>query len=366
MPWKLVENFDAWVDDTVIMSPVPSAEDIAPVSAVVAGIAFSQLRRVGFKPNCKLGKNQLVPVVIGRNAKAVNTELFIGSGGIIKVSDDFQNSYSLCVGMSYKHVGSYKDSKRSRVKELAYRAAEAATACKELSRSTRKADVSPVKHWMLTTSLCVSRLLFDAHTFSFWTDSQLKRVVSAYEGFARRAVSKKLFDEDNRQQAKKALAICEALPCEDFLRFSRLLYICRLASSGPAFLLASLDVLASQPRSFVKRIQADLLWLQYGRGKAYGMPHPVESLSDVIQWIVDSPARWWKLVHLSKAATTSFVSFRAFGECWSRKLLSECDRCGFPGARLNGVSSPDGEEAWYKCWCGSKAPVFSKVVIHAT
>lgn len=65
-----------WVDDTVLMTAVTSPDDIVPVAKSIAGIAFTQLRRVGFTPNCKRGKSQVMPVVIGRRAADVNADIF--------------------------------------------------------------------------------------------------------------------------------------------------------------------------------------------------------------------------------------------------------------------------------------------------
>ena len=41
-------------------------------------------------------------------------------------------------------------------------------------------------------------------TFFFWTSAQLKRLSSAFEGYACRASCKEFFNDDNRRAAKKA------------------------------------------------------------------------------------------------------------------------------------------------------------------
>ena len=132
--------------------------------------------------------------------------------------DDFGNESCVHIGLEYKHLGNRKDAKVSRSKEIGFRIAEAASAINELCRSTRTAHVDPPKHWNLAVYLCVSRLAYDAHTESKWTSAQMPQLSSAYNGFARRSVSKAFFVDDNRRSADAALAVCSALPFELHLR----------------------------------------------------------------------------------------------------------------------------------------------------
>ena len=52
-----VESLDiTWVDDCVIMAMFGDPLDITPPAKVIAGVAFTELRKLGFTPNTKIGK----------------------------------------------------------------------------------------------------------------------------------------------------------------------------------------------------------------------------------------------------------------------------------------------------------------------
>ena len=289
----LVESLDVtWVDDTVICAACHSTADIVPIAKRIASIAFSDLRRFGFTPNTKRGKTQVMPIILGPDTPAVASKIYVEDKSEMKVRDLHGNDYTICVGMSYKHLGSYKDSKRNKAQELSYRAGEASSAAKELFRATRKAEVTPPKNWQLALSLCASRLCYDAHTDSFFTEAQMKNMSSTYDGLARRSVSRKFFHESSRCSAAFARALCVAAPAELHLRFARLSYLARLIDTGPLFVLAAIDVLARSPRSFFRLVLDDLQWLFEHRGAEFGMPDPREEVRDTLDWIGAQTVRW--------------------------------------------------------------------------
>ena len=364
-PGQLVELFDStWVDDTVIMSAVSSPHEIMIIGSTIASTAITQLRRVGFTPNCKQGKSQVMPIIIGKDAGVVKHDIFVKRKSKLEVTDDFGNVSLIHVGLEYKHLGNHKDAKRSRAKEIGYRIAEASGANKELCRSVRKSHLEPHKHWLLATSLCVTRLAFDAHTESKWTDTQIAKMSSVYNGFARRSAAKDFFSADNRLTSNAALSICKALPFELHLRFVRLGYLVRLANHGPSFLLVALDVLSPQPFSFAKLIKTDLVWLFERRGKDYGMPDPRSSLPVAISWVSECQKRWKKLLYRSRVAVTSHFALVSFGEWWQDQRLKECDGRAFPSL-AGAVPASAGEGKVLQCWCGYTCSTYAKLSLHS-
>ena len=95
-----------WVDDTVICAACHSTADIVPIAERIASIAFSDLRRFGFTPNTKRGKTQVMPIILGPDTPAVASKIYVEDKSEIKVRDLHGNDYTICVGMSYKHLGS--------------------------------------------------------------------------------------------------------------------------------------------------------------------------------------------------------------------------------------------------------------------
>ena len=362
-----VEFLDVtWVDDTVVCAACGSPDNVLPVAARIASLAFSDLRHIGFTPNTKLGKTHIMPVVIGKGAPAVSTDIFTTRKAIITVDDAYGNSYNIHAGLDYKHLGSFKDAKRNKTREHSYRIAEAATASAELFRATRRADVPPDKAWRLAESLCASRLCFDVHTDSTLSEAHLKRLSAAYNGFARRCVNKKLFHVDTRKTADHALAICGALPLELHVLHLRVGYVGRILGNAPPFLLAAIQVLADTKDSFLSRVIDDLAWLHRGRGGAFGLPHP-EELSDTFDWIRAQPFRFKQLVKRSRNASSSHFSVTGLAKSWHEDLLRQCDLYAFPGSqgKLQGPVAGDIGDLHYKCWCGSVFQGFQGLVTHA-
>ena len=113
-----------------------------------------------------------MPILIGRNAPAVAITCFVDCDSKLEVKDAFGNSYDICVGLDYKHLGSYKDAKRTASPELGYRIGEATNAAQELFRATRRATVAPEKNWQLAVALSVLHLCYDAHTDAALTEPQ--------------------------------------------------------------------------------------------------------------------------------------------------------------------------------------------------
>ena len=188
---------------------------------MIVATAFSQLRSVGFSPNCNKGKSQIMLVIIGKRAADVKTYIFVNREAKLDVIEDVGNRSLVPMALDYKHLGSHKDANRSRAKEMVHRIAEAANASRELSRCTCRSQVEPPKHWLLAMSLCVTRLAYDAHTESNWTSAQMSKLASAYNSSARNYVDKQFVNIENRKTAEAALALCQALPFELHLQCVR-------------------------------------------------------------------------------------------------------------------------------------------------
>ena len=122
-------------DDTVLMAAVSQPEDIIHAANVITSTAFTQLRRVGFTPNCKKGRSQIMPVIIGKQAVAVKRKLFVEGDPKLEVSDEFSNRSIVHIGLDYKHLGNHNNAKRSSAKDILLCIAEASNASRELCRS---------------------------------------------------------------------------------------------------------------------------------------------------------------------------------------------------------------------------------------
>ena len=96
-----------WVDDTVVMVIVPKAVDVHPTATLTCAILFTELRRIGFEPNTKRGKCQVMPVISGDGCHEANQEIFFRNGGMFRGSDGFGCSFAVHYGLAYRHLGSF-------------------------------------------------------------------------------------------------------------------------------------------------------------------------------------------------------------------------------------------------------------------
>ena len=139
-------------------------------------------------------------------------------------------------------------------------------------------------------------------------------------------------------------------------------YFCRVAISGPAFLPAALDVLGSQPKSYIGLIRGDLLCSFFRRGRDYDKPDPRMSLPDTIQWISSRRKRWKKLLDRLKAAVTSHCSLTSYAGSWHRESLEECDcrafSCPVGDCVVSRIVVDD--TSWFLFWCGYKTSSFNR------
>ena len=200
-----------------------------------------------------------MPILIGRNVPAVATTFFVDCESKLKVRDVFGNSYDICIGLDYKHLGSYKDAKRNKSREFGYRIGEDTKAAQELFRATRRATVATENNWQLAVALSVSRLCYDVDTDEALTEPQWRRITTAYDGLARRAVSRFFFHKEHRHTSSCALAACRALPLKLHVLFLMLGYLGRILSTAPPFLLAAIDVLARECKLFYCLVRSDLV-----------------------------------------------------------------------------------------------------------
>ena len=362
----LIDCIDTtWVDDTVIMSVVRSAALVHGASKQLGSIVLTELRRFGFNPNTKKGKTQILPVLHGRDLKIAEDEIWTQNQGVCNVS--WPGGVDVIhYGRVYKHLGSYKDVKRSKATEIGYRAAEAGSASRELFKALRKTNVDPPRQWRFVSSLCNSRLLLDIQTETSIARGSIGKLKAAYDGFARRCCGKRFFDPKSRVASDIALAHCNALPLEDHIRLARLTYLGRLVAHGPPFLIALLELLSCTKHSYVHTIFLDLQYVFDGRGACFGLPDPRVSLADSLSFIAADVKRWKKLIARIRAAATSSFSLTTLGVDFEARISRLCDLHAVP--RIHGeidLVVPHVPQYDFVCWCSYRASSLSALVTHS-
>ena len=177
---------DTSVDDNVFMVPYDNAMDTVEVAKSVSKIVLSEFGIRGFMPNMKLGETTIVPLLLGPGSKDSFTSVFVDHSAKISVADDYNNQYDWCFAMSYKHLGSHKDCKRSPVLETNFRIGQCITAMKKLSKPLWKSLLLPPQKWSFCSSLAVTKLTFDSWTDGRIIKSTYLKLEATYNGIARR------------------------------------------------------------------------------------------------------------------------------------------------------------------------------------
>ena len=356
-----------WVDDTVVMSIASCAADVPSLASATCSIIFTELRRIAFDPNTKPGKCQVMPILNGVASVQTGLDIFEHSDAKCTGVDGWGRPFTVCYGLTYKHLGSYKDARRCRSTEVTYRCGEAASASRELFAALRKTAVPPCHQWRFAASLCVSRLTLDAHTDAYHTAGSASKVRATYDGCARRCCAIKFFDDDSKLPADVAIAKCGAVPYDFFLAFTRLAYYGRLLSRGPLCLFAALDLLASARNSYVSVMKKDLKLVLGLRGAVYDMPDPYASPAECFDFIGADPKRWKKISVRSKLAFTSHWCLTTLGNYWESQVRILADSLLIPlipdGVAAVVVDAP--RPVVFECWCSFTSKIFAGLVNHA-
>ena len=155
----------------------------------------------------KVGKIQVMPIFVGAGFPQALHDCYIPGDARIEIVVTPALKHAIAVDRAYKHLGSIKDAKRNATAEINVRKGEARSAQKQLSKAFKKTCIPPFRVWLFTQSLCISRLLFDVHTFAKLTASQCQSLQGCYQLFARRACSHILLTKTNALLVKSLLLI---------------------------------------------------------------------------------------------------------------------------------------------------------------
>ena len=177
---SLQESNVSWVDDSVMLLTVGRAADVIPAAKVAGGIIFQELFRTGFAPNVKQGKMQILPVFLSPGHSQAVHDCYFGGDAVVDVKVTDKINLAVAVNFSYKHLGSLKDAKRSASNEIGVRKGEASSALKQLAIALKHTQLPPDRVWLFMQSLCVSKLVYDVHTFSRLTVAQWRSLESCY------------------------------------------------------------------------------------------------------------------------------------------------------------------------------------------
>ena len=181
--------------------------------------------------------------------------------------------------MSYKHLGSINDYRRSRAEENALRITQTIVALTKLSRPLKTSYLKSPHTWPFCASLAVTKLLYDAWPDSGVNKSSHASIEAIFNSAARRCSNNVGVHIPN----EFAVACCRAIPYE---------YHLRLIISGSTFLHRMLEYLAATPNSFLQLVTDDLKWFFTAKELVISIPDIEGGLADTVAWISDNHEQW--------------------------------------------------------------------------
>lgn len=223
----------SFVDDAAIAVHASSLSDLEQlIKRAVEGFHQAAALR-GLDVNFDQGKTEVMWDVLGRGSKALKERLH--DAGYRLCWKELGQAFCLRVSHSYKHLGSWMQTAGSHQREIQHRASQALQSWGCLARSFYNKPYVGIKAKSIAfQSLSMSRLLYNAHTWTGITDEMLahwqqklrKPIGLLAKPFLRGVAPVKVDTND-------LFAIVQILPPVDQLHLARLRYLKRLLSFCP-------------------------------------------------------------------------------------------------------------------------------------
>ena len=271
----------SFVDDAAIAIHAPTLAEVENIIQVVVQAFHNAAKTRGLDVNFSQGKTEVLWDIIGKGSRALKERLH-DQGHWLKWERDGQ-AYCLRMAHTYKHLGSWLQVGGSHQREISHRAGQALQSWGCLARSFyHKRYVGMKAKTIAFQSLSMSRMMYNAHTWTGITDEQvaqwqqkLRKPVGLLTKPQLRGIAPVKVDTVD------LFALSGVLPPMDQLHLARLRYLKRLLAYCPQtlwdLLLAAKDV----PNSWLDSCAQSFAWFV----KFYQVPGAPVDTHDLTAWL---------------------------------------------------------------------------------
>ena len=276
--------------------------------------------------NFSKGKTEVLWDIIGKGSRALKERLHDAGQWLTWQHDE--HVFSLRVSHSYKHLGSWMQVGGSHQRETAHRASQAMQSWGCLARSFyHKRHVGLKAKTIAFQSLSMSRLLYNAHTWTGVTDDniahwqqKLRKPLGLMTKPMLRGVAPVKVDTVD------LFALAQILPPMDQLHVARLRYLKRLLSYCPQALWNFLFQARQWPHSWIAHCTSSFAWfLQF-----YQAPGAPGDPNDLSAWLmyVALDVNWKGRLKKAAKGCLSFRQANAEENVWQKAFQAKFQAAG--------------------------------------
>ena len=338
---EVLGSCPAFVDvsffDDVAFSVVHSCcQTVVRVATDVLSILCAESRKRGMAVNLRPEKTEILLALKGPGSRKLKEKLLIGGAGKLPIVQEHSTEHVGLVS-AYKHLGSYAQGDATPHRELQHRIASARKAWGPLLKNLwSNKNIAHGNKVMLFQSLVMSRMLYNAHVWSWYQESEIQKLQAAFRDMAKSIARPSLMGLGFYQVTVEDLAgLVGILDPARQLRVARLRYTARAVRYLPSFMWRILQETEGE-FAWKTHLMADCEWLR--RHHPSGV-WPTAN-ADFAQWLELIPqcADWRTRIKRAAAASLRASQRNAEHKLWELRMTEEWQDFGLT---FGGTSKAD-------------------------
>ena len=263
----------AYVDDLALMLRAPDNHQLLDLAHSAASAVFQAAHCRGLELTVGEGKTELLWSLHGEGKKKLQTQIANDHGSISIALPGHEQPLLLPVVLAYKHLGTWIQNDAKPLRAIRARLHAARQSWGPLVRPfLSKKGVLHRTKTQVFESLVTSRYLFNAHTWSLISPSQLFEWEAGLRPMLYALARPFLRGQPPFTLDVEILCgLCNLLAPSDMLHLARLRYFKRLLCSCPTVLWQLLHAVASHDGSWLAHLQDSFRWLSRFSGVRFAL-----------------------------------------------------------------------------------------------
>ena len=350
-------------DDLVLMAIADDPEKLEGRMQKLAARMYDTLLEHGFEVNLEAGKSEVVMAFRGRGAMSCKRKIHIEQLSRISFESKYEGTCHINVTFEYKHLGTWTNEEGSMRQAIIEGIAKAKAALRPIQQKVLGNPNFKLRTRSdLTTSLILSRMLFNAHIWH-----QLRRgesnmaetgVIEIY-----RRVTGQVTSQHKQQHFgnNQVLVTLHASPASELLSMARLRYFRRLILQGPAETWSLLKTELAWKGSWLEMIHEDLRWMKKLLPEELPEEDP-EKGAEIWSTHICAKKRWKKTVARAAEMSKMYRRNDQQVEDWQESFWKRMEQAGL--RRVHEEKDKEISKNWACDVCGQRFHTLQQVAAH--
>ena len=313
-----------FVDDCAIMVHAPTNHRIEEIiKTLVSSFTVAAATR-GLQVNFDKGKTELLRNVIGKGAKTYKEQLCHNHNQLVWEVDGAKYAVHTC--HTYRHLGTWLQTKSRHAKEVIARASAAKQQWGQLARPFFRRNLALATKARVFQALVVSKMLYNVHTWAGIKPEELDAWNNHLRGPIALLMKGVLAPQRKYRHATDTLcAWCGMLPLPQQVHMNRLRFAKRLFLRCPA-ITWSLLFADTSSKSWLTSFNASCTWMR----THYDQPQKLPTAEDTMAWIqhICMDTRWKGRVKKAGHLALQYHMAQAEHLIWQHNLEATLAQAG--------------------------------------